>query len=62
MGLAVGFTMRGSHAGVSCAVFSEDLQRDLIALKRSRRSGVRLKVNEQFDDLVLSNAVVEGDS
>lgn len=43
------------------AIFSEDLQRYLIAVERSCRSGVRLKMDEQLDDLVLSNTVVEGD-
>jgi hypothetical protein len=43
------------------AAFSEDFQRDLIAVECPCGSGVRLKMNEQLDDLVLGNAIVEGD-
>jgi hypothetical protein len=47
---------------VLAALFSENLQRDLIAVERSRRAGVRLKMNEQLDDLVLCFAVVKCDT
>jgi hypothetical protein len=47
--------------GALRAAFCEDLQRDLIAVERPCRSGVRLKMDEELDDLVLGNAIVEGD-
>src|SRR4051812_33968845 len=61
---------RRSHVAGQCGhvwqllsmrdVFSENLSRDLIAVEGSRRTGVRLEMNEQLDDLVLGNAIVEG--
>src|SRR5664279_3234034 len=43
------------------AVLGEHLERDLVAVEGPSRTGVRLEVDEQLDDLVLAHSVVQRD-
>jgi hypothetical protein len=42
-------------------IFGEHRDRDLVALERAGRPGVRQKVDEEIDDLVLGDTAVERD-
>ena len=43
------------------AVLGEYLERDLVAVEGPSRTGVRLEVDEQLDDLLLAHPVVQCD-
>jgi hypothetical protein len=51
--------LRPSWAGAG--VLGKDLERSLVALERTRCSGIGLQVDEQLDDLVLRDSAMKGD-